>query len=173
MKDKYNHLPHIDSIGSYQFITFRTKDSLDSYLKDLYNSNILEKIKQYKIDKYLDLSKKGAFLQGEIVCKIKDYYINYNKNIFEVVALTIMPNHIHILLRQNDKLPNIISILKGGSSRIINKALDSKGAVWSRDYFDKAIRNERHFWIVYEYIKYNAIKANLKDAKERFYGIYE
>ena len=65
---KYKHLPHIDIKGSYQFITFRTKESLDAYLKSLYRSNDVEKIKQYKMDQYLDSSQNGA-LYMEIFCK--------------------------------------------------------------------------------------------------------
>jgi len=63
-------------------------------------------------------------------------------------------------------------VLKGGAGHIINKTLGRKGAVWSRDYYDKAIRDEKHFWVVYQYIKYNAVKANLDDAQNRFYGRY-
>ena len=170
---KYSHLPHIDSIGRYQFITFRTKESLDGYLKQLYNSNETEKIKQYKMDQYLDSSQNGTLLYGEVLEKIRDYYLGYDKNVFELVALSIMPNHIHVLLKQNDTMTNVMRVLKGGAGHIVNKTLGRKGAVWSRDYYDKAIRDEKHFWVVYEYIKYNAVKANLNDAQSRFYGKQE
>jgi len=166
----YSHLPHIDSIGTYQFITFRTKESLDFYLKKLHSSNEAEKIKQYKMDKYLDSSQNGTLLYGVILEKIREYYLDYDKNVFEVEALSIMPNHIHVLLKQNDNISNVMRVLKGGAGHIVNKTLGRKGAVWSRDYYDKAIRDEKHFWIVYEYIKYNAMKANSDDAQSRFYG---
>ena len=168
----YSHLSHIDSIGHYQFITFRTKESLDSYLECLYNSSEIEKIKQYKMDRYLDSSQNGALLYGEVLEKIRDYYLGYDKNVFEIEALSIMPNHIHVLLKQNDNISNVMRVLKGGAGHIINKTLDRKGAVWSKDYYDKAIRDEKHFWVVYEYIKYNAVKANLDDTQNWFYGRY-
>ncbi len=167
---KYLHLPHINRIGDCQFITFRTKESLDSYLKQLYRSNEVEKIKQYKMDKYLDSSQNGILLYGELLEKIRDYYLGYDKNVFEIEALSIMPNHIHVMLKQNDNMTNVVRVLKGGAGHIVNKTLGRRGAVWSGDYYDKAIRDEKHFWIVYEYIKYNAIKANLDDAQSRFYG---
>jgi len=170
MKEKYNHLPHTNLIGYFQFITFRTKESLDKYLTQLYNSTETEKIKQYKMDRYLDQSFNGALLYGEIITKIKDYYLSYDKDVFEIEALSIMPNHIHVLLKQNGDIANIMRILKGGAGHIVNKTLGRKGAVWSRDYYDKAIRDERHFWVTYEYIQYNAIKAGLRDASDRFYG---
>ena len=160
-------------MGNYQFITFRTKESLDPYLKKLYASTEPEKIKQYKMDKYLDASQKGALLYGTLLKKIKDYYLGYDKNIFEVEALSLMPNHIHVLLKQNGDLSNIMRILKGGAGHIINKSLGRRGSVWSRDYYDKAIRDEHHFQVVYEYIKYNAVNVGLDDAEDRFYGKYD
>ena len=168
----YQHLPHIDYTGSYQFITFRTKESLDAYLKQLYRSSDPEKIKQYKMDQYLDYSKKGALLNGKVIEKIKAYYLGCDKTIFEIEALSIMPNHIHVLVRQNSDLSNVVRILKGGAAHIVNEVLERKGAVWSRDYYDKIVRDERHYRVVYEYIKYNAFKAGLEDAEERFYGKY-
>lgn len=170
---KYRHLPHIDLIGHYQFITFRTKDSLDSYLTKLYKSNDTEKIKQYQMDRYLDSSLNGAYLYGEVIEKIKEYYLGYDKHIFEIEALSIMPNHIHVLLKQNDHISNVIRVLKGGSGHIVNKTLGRKGAVWSGDYYDKAIRDNKHFWTIYMYIKNNAVNARLSDADERFYGLYK
>jgi REP element-mobilizing transposase RayT len=169
----YQHLPHIDGPGSYQFITFRTKESLDVYLKQLYRSSEPEKIKQYKMDQYLDRSQNGTLLYGDILKEVKAYYLGYDKTVFELEAVSIMPNHIHVLIRQNSDLSNVIRVLKGGAAHIVNKVLGSKGAVWSRDYYDKIIRDEKYYRIVYEYIKYNALKAGLDDANDRFYGRYD
>ena len=168
----YQHLPHIDMAGSYQFITFRTKESLDAYLKELYQSSEPAKVKQYRMDQYLDKSQNGTLLYGEVLPKIKEYYLSYDKTVFELEAVSIMPNHIHVLVRQNSDLANVIRVLKGGTAHIVNSVLKRKGAVWSRDYYDKLIRDEQHFQIVYEYIKYNAVKAGLDDADMRFYGKY-
>lgn len=30
---KFNNLPHVDMIGYYQFVTFRTFDSIDDFFK--------------------------------------------------------------------------------------------------------------------------------------------
>ena len=173
MKNKHTNLPHINLDGYYQFVTFRTRDSIDNYLKKLHDLDDSNHIKQYKIDNYLDNSKRGAFLNDEIINDIKKYFLSYNKKLYQLIALAIMPNHIHILFKQIDELSNIIRILKGGSANLINKRLNKKGKVWSSDYYDKLIRDEKHFYIVYEYIKNNPIKADLIDYEDRFYGIYE
>ena len=159
--------------GHYQFVTFRTKDSIDGYMQKLYSSDDSEKLKQYKIDSYLDKSENGAFLNGQIVLDIRKYFQSYDKKMYDLIALIIMPNHIHILFKQNDELKNIMRILKGGSAHIVNTVLDRKGQVWTSDYFDKLIRDKEHFSLVYDYIKYNAMKAGLDNKEGRFYGCYE
>jgi len=171
--NSYQHLPHIDGPGSYQFITFRTKESLDVYLKQLYRSSEPEKIKQYKMDQYLDRSTQGAFLYGPLLEKIINYYQSYDQKHFELYAVSIMPNHIHVLLKQLEDMTTITRTLKGGSAHIINVELGRKGKVWSSDYYDKLIRDQEHFDLVYKYIKNNALKAGLADADKRFYGAYE
>ena len=84
-----------------------------------------------------------------------------------------MPNHVHILFKQHEELAKIMQLLKGSSAYQLNKLLGCKGKFWEDGYYDKLIRNEDHFSLTYEYIKYNAVKAGLSDSKERFYGIYE
>ncbi|MFT7879363.1 MAG: transposase [Sulfurimonas sp.] len=169
----HSNLPHVDMEESYQFITFRTKESVDNYVKKLHEGSTVEKVKQYAIDNYLDRSQNGAFLYGKVVAEIQTYYQSYDKKLFDLIALTIMPNHIHILIRQKSALSNILKVLKGGSTHIVNKTLNRKGQIWSSDYYDKLIRDEVHFSLTYQYIKNNASKAGLTDAEERFYGCYE
>jgi len=173
LKSHHSNLPHIDLKGHYQFVTFRTQDSIDSYVQKIYHNTESDKIKQYKIDVYLDTSRNGAFLYGRIVAEIQSYFLSHDKKMYELIALSIMPNHIHILFKQIEEMRDVMRILKGGSSHIINQIRGTKGQIWAKDYFDKLVRNEKHFSQVYEYIKYNAVKANLGDADERFYGIYD
>ena len=168
----YN-LPHINQKNLYQFITFRTKDSIDDYIRTLTKTDLPTKKLQQTIDTYLDTSKKGAYLNDVIITIVKDYLLNLDKNKCDIISFIIMPNHIHILLIQKQNLSDIIQYIKGGLSFIINKKLNKKGTFWQKDYFDRVIRDEKHFELTYNYIKNNAIKANLKDAKERFFSIYE
>lgn len=170
-KCKFLNLPHIDMIGYYQFVTFRTYDSIDDFLKRLSNEDISTNKKQYKIDNYLDNSFNGCYLNDNIVGYLKDFFINKHKDIYKLIAFCIMPNHIHLLFKQNIELDKIMKTLKGSSSNAINKLLGKKGKFWESGYYDKAIRDEKHFMITYEYIKNNPIKAGLD--KDRFYGIYE
>ena len=64
-----------------------------------------------------------------------------------------MPNHVHILFKQNIELSKIMKILKGSTAFQINKILKREGIFWESNYYDKIIRDKNHFETVYEYIK--------------------
>ena len=88
---KHEHLPHIDIEGFYQFVTFRTHDSTDSYLKKLSLQNKANSEIQLDIDQYLDSSQKGAYLTGEALAYLRDFLISKDGILFELVAFSIMP----------------------------------------------------------------------------------
>jgi len=168
---KFLNLPHIDMIGYYQFVTFRTFDSIDDFLKRLSQEDIKSNKKQYKIDSYLDNSSNGCHLNGDILDYLKSFFLEKDKDIYELIAFCIMPNHIHILFKQNMALDKTMKILKGSSSNAINKLLEKRGKFWENGYYDKAIRDKKHFITTYEYIKNNPLKVGLDMS--RFYGAYE
>jgi len=172
-QNKYSKLPHISLLEYYQFVTFRTHDSVDDFIKRTRDEDIPNNQKEYKIDNYLDNSFQGCYLNNEIIEYLRNFLINKNTDLYDLVAFCIMPNHIHILFKQKVELPNIMKSIKGSSSITINKLLNKKGKFWDTGYYDKLIRDEKHFDVVYEYIKNNAIKADLRDWEDRFYGIYE
>ncbi len=58
-------LPHIDAIGYYQFVTFRTYDSLDDFIFGIRQKEISDKQKEYAIDQYLNHSNKGSYLNDD------------------------------------------------------------------------------------------------------------
>ena len=128
---------------------------------------------QFKLDKFLDKSTVGAVLYGELIPKLIHFFQSKDKIEYNLIAISIMPNHIHILFQQILPLPVIMRRIKGGSSFLINKYNKTTGSLWDKGYFDKAIRNDKQFQTTYQYIKNNAISAGLEDAELRFYGIYE
>ena len=171
---KYIHLPHIDLIGHYQFITFRTDDSTDTLLKKLALQNKPNNKIQLEIDNYLDGSDNGAYLKGEVLSTLSDFLKSKNKIIYELIAFSIMPNHVHVLIKPLEKLAPVMHTIKGSSAKLINEILGESGKFWANDYYDRAIRNEKHFEIVYEYIKNNPVKLGEAEASlPRFYGIYD
>ena len=169
----FKHLHHHSELNAIQFVTFRTQDSLDEFIIKLMKSDIEESKKQWRIDQYLDNSPKGAYLNGNKIELLAVYLKKLEPELYDLIAFSIMPNHVHILFTQKQELHKIMQKLKGESAIFLNKALEKKGKFWQKDYYDKKIRDEKHFYNAYNYIKNNPIKAKLNDACLRFYGIYE
>ncbi|MFT5950440.1 MAG: putative transposase [Francisella sp.] len=167
------NLPHVNLINSYQFVTFRTKDSIDGFVLNLQSQNTPNNTKQANIDNYLDNSLKGSYLNDNILDSLYRYLINLDNKIYELAAFSIMPNHVHILFKQTQPLAKTIQQIKGGSAKLINDILKRKDSLWCSDYFDRTIRDEKHFEITYNYIENNALKANLQDHHKRFYSTYQ
>ncbi|RLA24945.1 MAG: hypothetical protein DRQ62_03980 [Gammaproteobacteria bacterium] len=167
-------LHHYSKFDTYQFVTFRTQDSVDDYLQRVKQiSGLSLAKKQMQIDSYCDQSSKGCYLNGEVIDIVGGHLKQLETEFYQLIAYSIMPNHVHLLFQQKQELKEIMRKAKGGTALLINICLARHGKFWERDYFDKAIRDERHFLLTYEYIKNNAIKAKLEDADRRFYGIYE
>lgn len=171
---QHRHLPHLDVKSHYQFITFRTQDSIDAYLKKLAKKKMLNRKQQLAIDEYLDRSKNGAYLNGGILVFFSRFVKMKDTVLYELVVFCIMPNHVHILMRPTGKLDEVMQKLKGGSAKLINEMMGRKGRFWAADYYDKLIRDEKHFSVVYQYIKNNpTVLGEAKASPPRFYGIYE
>jgi len=79
----------------------------------------------------------------------------------------IMPNHIHLLMRNVDgrtaELLNDLGQFKSFTARKANHILESSGAFWAREDFDHWIRNREKFESTVRYIANNPVKAGLTD----------
>ena len=74
-----------------------------------------------------------------------------------------MPNHVHVLfvLHPEAALEKVIKSWKSWTARKINAAAERNGTVWQKDYFDRLVRDARHFGNCVRYIRRNPIKAGL------------
>ncbi|WP_417697057.1 transposase [Psychromonas sp.] len=168
------NLFHINQKNAVQFVTFRTHESVAYYLKK-HNKQIIESKpqQQHELDQFLDVSRAGSVLNSEIISLLISFIKSKDKTYYHLYAVSIMPNHVHLLFQQLQPLSIIMQSLKGGSAFIINKYRSDSKSLWEKSYYDKVIRSEKQFQMTYQYIKNNAYKANLKDASKRFYGMYE
>ena len=96
----HSKLPHINLKGYYQFVTFRTYDSVDEFVKKLQITNEPQKILQYKMDQYLDSSQNGTYLNNEVVDIFMDIILDRDEDLYDMEILCVMPNHIHMLLNK-------------------------------------------------------------------------
>ena len=103
----------------------------------------------------------------------------YDGKYYRLDAACVMPNHLHLLLDFSIQLPEnyaegsvvsdyqplykVLGQIKGASTTLINKALGRSGSVWHLGYYDRYIRNPRHWHNEYNYIANNPVHAGLVD----------
>ena len=80
----------------------------------------------------------------------------------EIVRYSVMPNHVHLLLRlsteqENPSVSWIINQLKGA----VTKKAGTK--IWQKGFYDQVIRSEADFQAAGEYIEYNPAKWKTDD----------
>lgn len=94
---------------------------------------------------------------------------------FELHALVVMPDHVHVLLsalRRSDgysyDIPEIMRAIKGISAHRINALLKHKGPVWQAESFDHVLRSNNSLEEKMDYICQNPIRAGLVKSEEEY-----
>lgn len=80
-----------------------------------------------------------------------------------LLAFTLMPDHLHLLIIPKDEstISDIMLFLKKGSSRVIHIKENTTGHLWAKRFFDRGIRSEKKLIETVEYIHNNPVKAEL------------
>lgn len=79
------------------------------------------------------------------------------------LAWVVMPDHVHWLfqLGNNASLEKAVGMLKGRSSRQINRHLGHHDALWQAAFHDHALREEEDLREIARYIMANPLRAGL------------
>ena len=130
-----------------------------------------EKRKQelyWRTEKYLDRGMGECFLGiAEIASMVQEALRHHDGVRYKLICWTIMPNHIHYLIRPlaDISLSEIMQKFKSYTAHKANKILGRTGQFWQMDYFDRFIRNHDHFVRTLDYINLNPVKAGLCNSK--------
>jgi len=65
----------------------------------------------------------------------------------------------------NWPLEKLVRSWKSFTSRRINSLMGREGSLWQRDYFDRLVRNEKHFANSLRYIRRNPAKTRLPNGE--------
>jgi REP element-mobilizing transposase RayT len=80
-----------------------------------------------------------------------------------------MPNHVHLLVEVWQTPQSILlHKWKSYSTHQINRVLHREGKLWQDDYWDRYMRDEKHFVKVRDYIETNPVKAGLVKTPEQW-----
>ena len=123
----------------YYFITICTKNRM----------KILGEIK-YKDEYYqptIQLTKEGIIIDKYL----KRMHLNYENVILD--EYTIMPNHIHMIIRLNKKENLTISRIIKQYKMIVSKEI--RKSIWQKSFYEHIIRNEKEYYLIKKYIMDN------------------
>ncbi len=109
---------------------------------------------------------------------VQDSLFRFDGERYKLLAWCIMPNHVHVLIRPEAGLGKIVQSWKSYTGRWAlahNAELglgvpgNSPGkAFWMREYWDRYIRDKKHYEAVVDYIHNNPVKAGLCKVMEQW-----
>ncbi|MGC9394496.1 MAG: REP-associated tyrosine transposase [Anaerolineae bacterium] len=161
------YLPHFDSPGLLQGITFHLADSLPSNVVAalLEDPELMQNLaKRARIEEYLNAGHGACALRNpRIGGMVENALLYFDGKRYRQIAWVVMPNHVHTLIETFEGYPlfDVIHSWKSYTAKQANQILGRAGHFWYRDYFDRYIRDERHFWATVNYIHHNPVKAGL------------
>ena len=178
------NLPHIYLPNAAYFITFRIKGSLPAVkIQELLAWKEKQGVPRNKDEKYLlesrffdrydtalDNSKRLQYFKNPELAQIVAELIHkYDGKEYFLIAYSIMPNHVHlvILLYDASKTPDkILHTIKRLSAYRINNKIGKKGKFWQSESYDHIVRDEDELRRIVEYTLYNPVKAGLVENWE-------
>jgi len=124
--------------------------------------------KAKRMQKYLDNGYGCCALKNPIMAEVMQDALKYHDgDKYELIAWCIMPNHVHVLIRTKEDLSKIIQSWKSftgkwakANNKKYNFAIpEGTKKFWQPEFWDRFIRNEKHFENIVKYILNNPEKA--------------
>ena len=162
------YLPHYDVAHKYQMITYRLADSLPGARASRPQSRTQER---KETERLLDKGYGSCVLKNPTCAQIVvDAWKFFDGQYYDLISYVVMPNHVHVLINtyESHGLSDVIHSWKSFTAHEIKKYLrDNAGetpalpAIWQEEYWDRFIRDEKHFASAIDYILENPVKAGL------------
>jgi putative DNA methylase len=111
---------------------------------------------------YEDAGRGACWLCDErIAALVENSLLHFDGQRYRLIAWCVMPNHVHVLIETSEDWPlaSILHSWKSYTAHMANQILRRSGDFWLREYFDRFVRDERHFRNVVTYIERNPVKA--------------
>lgn len=143
-----------------------------------------------RVEAWLDAGHGSCVLRRpEAAQCVVDTWRHFDGERYDLIAWVVMPNHVHVLVRVYEGVPLaiIVQSWKSHTARRIRPLMEEESraggqplpatmeekdgragarrsreqGVWVREYWDRYIRDERHFHMAVRYIHQNQAKAGL------------
>lgn len=174
------YLPHFDQPGLYQSINFRLHDSMPAHVIQRWKEELrwrenlpgdhpaVVTLRQ-RIVQYEDAGHGACWLRDDRIATVAQTALLYfDGQRYRLIAWCIMPNHVHVLIETWPGYPldKVLHSWKSFTALQANRLLNRTGEFWAREYYDRFIRDERHFAQTMAYIEQNPVKAGLVESAE-------
>ncbi len=168
MADYRRRLPHIHPDGAQLFVTWRLHGSLPVSPPDVI----------YATPGHAFAAEDRALAEGHGWLWLNDTRVarqmveairngENRKQLYELQAWVVMPNHVHMLMLPHVAWPRITHWIKGRTAREANLLLGRTGErFWQDESYDHWMRNEREFQRIVKYIEWNPVSAGLAAKPE-------
>ena len=168
MADYRRRLPHIHPDGAHLFVTWRLYGSLPIAPPDVIYATPGHAFAAE--DRALGQGHGWLWLSDTRVARqmVEAIRIGENrKQLYELQAWVVMPNHVHMLILPRVALPRITHWIKGTTAKEANSLLGRTGEpFWQDESYDHWVRNEREFQRIVAYIEENPVSAGLVTKPE-------
>jgi REP element-mobilizing transposase RayT len=162
-------------------VTFHLADSLpqsilqrlDTELKTL-PTHKRDAERRRRVDAWMDAGHGSCVLRIPGIAEmVQGSLLNFDSERYRLLAWVVMPNHVHVLFQplHGWTVAKIVASWKKFTARKICDDLRDRmeaplAPVWHREYWDRFIRDQRHFEQTVEYIHLNPVDAGLVTTAE-------
>jgi REP element-mobilizing transposase RayT len=174
-------LPHWEVAGRVHFVTVRCAGSLPSEaigrVREIHEAlqaiapsspqfATLQQSYFRTCERYLDAGHgRCPFREGSVCEMVLASLAEFpERKRWRVTDVTLMPNHVHLLLRPETGAEPLKRALRGWKWHVAkeaNRLLGTSGMFWQADWFDRWARTETEIGRMRAYIRQNPMKAGL------------
>ena len=161
------YVPHRDSPGLTQFITFHLADAFPAALRAEWAAVLkIEEDRQRRaeLEAYLDKGRGECWLRRSDIGDVCESAIrHFDGERYALKGWCLMPNHVHVLVRVTTvPMSEFVKSWKGYSARRCNQVLGRNAAsFWADGYWDTYMRDTEQERRTVRYIENNPVKAGL------------
>ena len=167
------YLPHRDSPGFTQFITYHLADAFPTELRSEWAAMLQledERERRKKLEAYLDKGRGASWLRRpEVAAICENGFRHFDGERYTLRAWCLMPNHVHVLVSVTTvPMSEFVKSWKGYTAHRSNEILHRANAsFWAEDYWDTYMRDTEQELRIVHYIESNPVKAGLvREARQ-------
>lgn len=158
-----HYLPHYDGEFVLQHVVFRLADSLPRTIAEDARA-LSAPLRMEATAAALDAGNGARLLADPRAGTIVQDALKHFEGVrYGLEAWCVMPTHVHVLAERREGWPlaSVVHSWKSFTANAINHATGRSGAVWSREYYDRFMREAEQGEATIAYIENNPVSAGL------------